>query len=136
MKKILLSLSVVLLVGSFSGLATAKNPDKEDTCKVIVYADGDYKRSQAQYAKIPRTDGISQDCLAFANLGSTIGAACGGGQGEVQIYQIRRVMPKTIDLAEHCHYKCLGEPESECERNCQRKPAQIATNIGTIPCPQ
>lgn len=136
MKRIQISLFVLIIIVLFSGLVNAKGMPKEDICKVIVYSNGDFKRDLAQYTKIPRTSGISQPCLDFANLSSTITSACGGGDGQAQIYQIRWIMTKTQDLAAHCHYKCLGDANSGCEDRCKRKPAQIPSNIGIIQCPQ
>lgn len=107
-----------------------------DTCRVIGDAGGILIEGSAQYKEVVSGGDISQDCLDFAK--SVANTVCDfiKNNGNVQIYYNRWFKPGTDELKDHCHYKCMGDADSGCEAVCSKRPAQIGTNIGTLPCSQ
>lgn len=105
-----------------------------DTCKVIANSGGVLIEGSAQYQDVAPGSDISQACLDFAKSVSATVCDFVKDNGNVQIFYNRWFKPGTDELKDHCHYKCMGDADSGCEATCSKKPVQLGTNIGTLPC--
>lgn len=106
----------------------------KDSCKVIGESGGVLMENSAQYKEAVADTDISQECLDFGRSVSSTVCYNIQNNGTVQIYYHRWFKPGSDELKDHCHYKCMGDADSGCEAACSKKPVQLGTNIGSIPC--
>ena len=127
---------VVLCISSYISLAPSQllAASYKDSCKVIGESGGALVESSAQYKEAVADTDISQECLDFGRSVSSTVCYQIQNNGTVQIYYHRWFKPGSDEAKDHCHYKCMGDADSGCEAACSKKPVQLGTNIGSIPC--